>query len=124
MEVDNIRKAFVLAFDAYKAMEKMVKPGVFEYEVAAEGEYLCRRNGASSFAFSTIIASGVRTNAVVPTAINKHGAGRMGDDRSCPRINGYAGTFSNTLPVSGEYTKEQKTASTFYVRHTALQERC
>jgi|LSQX01.2.fsa_nt_gb Xaa-Pro aminopeptidase len=108
-EVDNIRKAFVLAFDAYKAMEKMVKPGVFEYEVAAEGEYLCRRNGASSFAFSTIIASGVRTNAVVPTAINKRmEPGEWAMIGLAPRINGYAGTFSNTLPVSGEYTKEQK----------------
>ena len=110
-EQENVRAAFKLAYDAYLEMKKMVKPGVFEHEIAAAGEYACRKNGASSFAFSTIVGSGERSDAVVPTAINK----QMTDGEwvmlgIAPRVNGYAGTFGETLPVTGKYTQEQKEA--------------
>ncbi len=110
-EQKNVRAAFSLAYDAYLEMKKLVKPGVFEHEVAAAGEYICRKNGASSFAYTTIVGSGERSNAVVPTAINK----QMVDGEwvmlgIAPRVNGYAGTFGETLPVSGKYSQEQKDA--------------
>jgi len=110
-EQENIQKAFSLAYDAYLAMKETVKPGVFEYEVAAAGEYACRKQGASSFAYTTIVGSGERSNAVVPTAINK----RMQEGEwvmlgIAPRVNGYAGTFGETIPVSGVYSEEQKWA--------------
>jgi len=108
-EIENIRKAFGLTFDAYKAMAAKIAPGVTEIEVAAEGEYVCRKAGANSFAFSCIVGSGERAKAVVPTATNKvMEAGEMVMLGLAPRINGYAGVFGETLPVSGEYTKRQK----------------
>lgn len=108
-EVEQARTATQLCYKAYKAMLEKIKPGVKEYEVAAAGEAVCRASGANSFAFQTIVGSGERCNAVVPTATNKEmKSGEMVMLGIAPRINGYAGTFGHTVPVSGTYTPEQK----------------
>lgn len=108
-EVEQARAATVLCYEAYKAMMEKVKPGNMEFEVAAAGEAVCRAKGANGFAYQAIVGSGVRSNAVVPTATNKiMESGEMVMLGIAPRINGYAGTFGHTVPVSGEYTPEQK----------------
>lgn len=108
-EVEQARKATGLCYKAYKAMAEKVKAGNREYEVAAAGEAVCRAEGANSFAYQTIVGSGVRSNAVVPTATDKvMENGEMVMLGIAPRINGYAGTFGHTVPVSGEYTPEQR----------------
>jgi Xaa-Pro aminopeptidase len=107
----QIRTAFGLAFESYRAMTKKVAPGVREFEVAAAGESIARKMGATSFAFKTIVGSGRRSDAVVPTAMDKTmEAGEMVMLGIAPRAKGYAGVFGHTLPVSGEYTSEQKEA--------------
>ena len=108
-EVEQARAATRLACKAYKAMMEKIGDGVKEYEVAAAGEAVCRANGANSFAFQTIVGSGVRSNAVVPTATDRAMKnGELVMLGIAPRINGYAGTFGHTVPVSGEYSPEQK----------------
>ncbi len=110
-EQENVRQAFGLSYQAYLAMAEAVKPGAYEYEIAAAGEYACRKAGASSFAYTTIVGSGERSDAVVPTAINKKlENGEWVMLGIAPRVNGYAGTFGDTVPVSGTYTDEQKWA--------------
>jgi Xaa-Pro aminopeptidase len=117
-EVEQIRSAFTLTFEAYEAMKAIVAPGIYEHQVAAEGEYVCRKAGANSFAFSCIVGSGERAKAVVPTALNK----KMLDGELvmlgiAPRINGYAGVMGETLPVNGTYTQRQKDCVN-YLRET------
>ena len=108
-EVEQARTATKLCYEAYKAMAAKVKDGNKEYEVAAAGEAVCRSNGANGFAYQAIVGSGERSNAVVPTATDKvMKNGEMVMLGIAPRINGYAGTFGHTIPVSGEYTPEQK----------------
>lgn len=108
-EIEQIRKATQLSHKAYLAMAELVKPGTTEFEVAAAGEAVCRANGANGFAYQTIVGSGIRSNAVVPTATDKiMQNGEMVMLGIAPRINGYAGTFGHTIPVSGEYTSLQK----------------
>ncbi|HCS74826.1 MAG TPA: hypothetical protein DIW17_13245 [Clostridiales bacterium] len=108
-ELENILKATSLTDLAYDKMTKKIAPDAFEYEVAAAGEVVCRANGANSFAYSTIVGSGERAKAVVPTATNKKmEAGELVMIGIAPRFNGYAGTFGDTLPVSGTFTQKQK----------------
>ena len=108
-ERENIQIATRLTDLAYDEMRKAIAPDRYEYEVAAAGEAICRMKGANSFAYSTIVGSGERSNAVVPTATNKiMKAGELVMIGIAPRYNGYAGTVGDTLPVSGEYTQEQK----------------
>ena len=108
-EIANMRKAVEMTDLAYDAMKVKIAPGVYEYEVAAAGESICRAMGANSFAYSTIVGSGARANAVVPTAINKKmEAGETVMIGIAPRYMGYSGTFGDNLPVSGEFTQEQR----------------
>lgn len=117
-EIENMKKAVALTDLAYDAMRAKIAPGVFEYEVAAVGETVCRSMGASSFAYTTIVGSGERSNAVVPTAINKKmETGETVMIGIAPRWMGYTGTFGDTLPVSGVFTREQRDCMN-YLRET------
>ena len=60
-ELVQMRKAAVLASEVVAGAAKLLKPGIREFEIAAEIEYQMRRRGASGPAFETIVASGWRT---------------------------------------------------------------
>ena len=108
-EVEQIQAATVLCDMAYDEMVKAIKPDAPEYAVAAAGEAICLSHGANSFAYSTIVGSGERAKAVVPTATNRvMKAGELVMIGIAPRINGYAGTFGDILPVGSAYTQQQK----------------
>ena len=108
-EVEQVIAATGLCDIAYDEMVKAIQPGAPEYAVAAAGEAVCRVRGATSFAYSTIVGSGERAKAVVPTATNRiMQAGELVMIGIAPRINGYAGTVGDILPVGGEYTQQQK----------------
>ncbi len=108
-EIENIKTAFSFTYDSFLAMQKKVRPGATEIEVAAEGEYVARSKNANNFAFACMVGSGIQSNAVVPTATNRvMQAGEMIMLGIAPRFNGYAGVMGETLPVSGEFTQAQK----------------
>jgi Xaa-Pro dipeptidase len=60
-EIERMRKAAELTSEGMRAAYETVKPGVREYEVAAEIEYAMRSKGSWGTAFDTIVASGVRS---------------------------------------------------------------
>lgn len=107
-EREQIRAAFRLADDCYKAMKAKIAPGVSEIEVAAAGEYAARKRGATGFGFSAIVGSGKRSNAVVPTATSKKlKAGELVMIGIAPKVQGYAGVVGDALPASGKSTRKQ-----------------
>jgi len=59
-ELAMMRKAAVLAGEVLEGVLKLVKPGVREFELAAELEYQMKRRGASGASFETMVASGPR----------------------------------------------------------------
>jgi Xaa-Pro aminopeptidase len=65
-ELAQMRKAAVLASRVVESGSGLLKPGVREFEVAAEIEYQMKRKGASGPAFETIVAFGER--AALPHA--------------------------------------------------------
>ena len=108
-ERKQIRAAFELADFAYDAMKAEIKPVVSEIQIAAAGEHAVRSRGASGFGFSTIVGSGLRSNAVVPTASSKSlEAGELVMIGIAPKVKGYAGVVGHTLPIGGSYTSQQK----------------
>jgi len=60
-ECKLMRKAGELTGVGMKAAYEAVKPGLREYEVAAEIEYAMRKRGSWGTAFETIVASGARS---------------------------------------------------------------
>jgi len=60
-EIEYIRKAARLTSLGMKAALEAVRPGLKEYEVAAEAEYKMRKSGSGMLAFDTIVAGGFRS---------------------------------------------------------------
>jgi len=107
-EREQIRAAFGLADYAYDAMRAEVKPGTSEIKIAAAGEFAVRDRGASGFGFSTIVGSGPRSNAVVPTASSRLlQNGELVMIGIAPKVKGYAGVVGDVIPVNGEYSQKQ-----------------
>jgi Xaa-Pro aminopeptidase len=60
-ELAQMRKAAILASKVVEAAIRLLKPGIREFEIAAEIEYQTRKRGASGPAFETIVAFGERS---------------------------------------------------------------
>lgn len=60
-EIELMRKAGELTSKGIKTAYETIRPGVREYEVAAEIEYAMRKCGSCGTAFDTIVASGSRS---------------------------------------------------------------
>ena len=60
-EIDCISAAAALADQALAHMVKLLQPGVSERELALEGEFFMRREGAEGVSFDVIVASGPRS---------------------------------------------------------------
>jgi len=65
-ELAQMRKAAILASEIVESAIALLKPGIREFEVAAEIEYQMRKAGASGVAFESIVAFGPR--AALPHA--------------------------------------------------------
>jgi Xaa-Pro aminopeptidase len=71
-EVDLIRRSVRTCSEAYRRAVRKIRPGLREFELAAEIDYLMRRQGADRPAFDTIVAAGRRS--ALPHARPTHNA--------------------------------------------------
>ena len=103
-----LEKAAAIGDLAYEAAIRTIKPGVSEIEVAAEVEYVMRKNGATAPSFETIIASG--ENSSKPHAIASQRKIQSGDlvvmDFGCI-YQGYCSDMTRTVAV-GDISVPQK----------------
>ncbi|MEM2368089.1 MAG: Xaa-Pro peptidase family protein [Candidatus Bathyarchaeia archaeon] len=60
-EIELMRKAGELTCEGMRTAYEVIRPGIREYEAAAEIEYAMRKKGSWGTAFDTIVASGVRS---------------------------------------------------------------
>jgi Xaa-Pro aminopeptidase len=60
-ELGYMRKAAEIANEGIRRAAEVIRPGMREYEVAAEIEYAMRKLGSEGVAFETIVASGPRS---------------------------------------------------------------
>jgi Xaa-Pro aminopeptidase len=109
LEVEQMKNAASITQSAFHKALRIIKPGVWEYEVEAEivAEFI--RCGAEGPAYETIVASGA--NAMILHYVQNHSRCREGDlvlmDFGA-EVNNYAADCSRTVPVSGSYSPRQK----------------
>jgi Xaa-Pro aminopeptidase len=60
-ELEQIRAAVLLASSVFFDIVKQIRAGIPERTIAAEIEYCCRRAGADSMSFDTLVSSGQRS---------------------------------------------------------------
>jgi len=108
-EIELIKKANEITGNAFRRMLKFVKPGVMEYQIAAEMEHEFAFNGAAGSAYPPIIASG--QNSCVLHYLENDKECKDGDvvlfDFGAEYAN-YAADISRTIPVNGKFTPRQR----------------
>lgn len=109
-EIASIRKAAELTDVAAKTVAEVLKPGIREYEVAAEAEYAMRKLGSEGPppTFDTIVASGPRSAFPHGGCTSKRvRRGELIQFDVGARCHGYAADLTRTFLI-GKPTPKQK----------------
>ncbi len=107
-EIAWLKKASEIADLAYMGMIQVCKPSVRECEIAAEGEYVARRNGAELIPFCNVM-SGERTNTVIGRATEKKvEKGEIISAALAVQYSGYIATVQFPFAAEGTFSDGQK----------------
>lgn len=108
-EISVTRQACNITAKAFHRCLETVQPGMHEYEVQAEIEYVFKQNNASGHAYAPIIAGG--KNACCLHYSKNQSQLRDGDlllfDIGCEYQN-YSSDLSRTIPINGKFTPRQR----------------
>lgn len=107
-EIVCLRRAANIAADAHRRAMEQCRPGLFEYQVEAELQYVLRQNNSEP-SYTPIVAGG--TNACILHYIENHQELKDGDlllidagaEYDC-----YASDITRTFPVNGRYSDAQR----------------
>lgn len=107
-ELRFMRRAAKISVEAHAAAMRAVRPGMYEYQLQAELEYVFRRNGAVP-AYESIVGAGA--NGCVLHYVDNEA--RIGESDlvlidAGAEYRGYAADITRTFPATGRYTKEQR----------------
>ena len=108
-EIALLRQAIDLSLDAQFAAMKMIRPGLFEYQVAARMEYVHAMGGAEAEAYAPIVGTGINS-----TALHYDKLSRKIEDGDvvlmdvAAQYGGYAADITRTVPANGKYTPRQR----------------
>ena len=108
-EIALLRKAIDASVESHLAAMKIVRPGVWEYEVAARMEYEFLRRGCEWPAYPPIVGSGFFS-----TVLHYDADDQQMKDGDVVAIDvagsygGYAADITRTLPVNGHFTPRQR----------------
>jgi Xaa-Pro aminopeptidase len=109
-EQATMLRAATISGQAHARAMLASRPGMYEYEIAAELLYEFRRNGAQFPAYTPIVASGA--NACILHYSANNAQSRDGDlvliDAGC-ELDSYASDITRTYPVNGKFSAPQKT---------------
>lgn len=108
-EIGYIRKAAQITDCGVKKAAEVIKPGMREYEVAAEVEYAMRRLGSEGTAFDTIVASGPKSAYPHGGCTNKKiRKGELIQFDIGARYQGYSADSTRTFLVGKPTPKQEK----------------
>ncbi len=108
-EIALIRKAVNASVDGHKRMMQTCRPGMFEYQLAAEFESATEEHGAEYLAYPCIAGSG--ENSVILHYESNRKELKKGEVvvLDCgAEYHNYASDITRTLPVDGKFTDAQR----------------
>lgn len=108
-EIDVMQQACDITAKAFHRCLATVRPGMYEYQVQAEIEYIFKQNNATGHAYAPIIAGG--KNGCCLHYSKNQSLLNDGDlllfDIGC-ELKNYASDLSRTIPINGKFTPRQK----------------
>ncbi len=108
-EVALIRRAVANSIAGHLAVMKALRPGMWEYEIAALMKYEFERRGSEWPAYPPIVGSGFFSTVLHYDADDKQmSAGDLVVVDAAGSYGGYASDITRTLPVSGHFSARQR----------------
>jgi Xaa-Pro aminopeptidase len=108
-ELALIRKAAEASIDAHLAAMKAIKPGMWEYEIAALMKYEFERRGCEWPAYPPIVGSGFFSTVLhYDQDWNQMQDGDLVVMDVAGSYSGYASDITRTLPVNSHFTPRQR----------------
>ncbi len=108
-EIEWIRRAVELSVDAQLAAMRMMRPGLYEYQIAARMEEVHKAGGCEREAYAPIVGAGFNATILHYTALDARI--EPGDlvvmDVAC-EYGGYAADLTRTVPADGHFTPRQR----------------
>jgi Xaa-Pro aminopeptidase len=108
-EIEVMRQAAAITVAGHNAAMRAAAPGVYEYQLEAELEYVFAQHGARDAAYAAIVGSG--PNACTLHYDKNNRRMNAGDlvliDAGC-EYQMYASDVTRTFPVAGRFSAEQK----------------
>jgi Xaa-Pro aminopeptidase len=108
-ELGLLTKAIELSLDAHLAAMRMLRPGLYEYQVAAKMVEVHLSGGCEGEAYAPIVGSGFRSTIL---HYNELSAQIQDGDVVLLDVggqySGYAADVTRTLPANGRFTPRQK----------------
>ncbi len=108
-EVRQIQRSIDVTIEAHRAAWQRIRPGLYEYQIAATMVGLFLERGCEDAAYAPIIGSG--PNAVIlhyEKNARRMEAGELVLMDVGARCGGYAADLTRTVPVSGRFTPRQR----------------
>jgi Xaa-Pro aminopeptidase len=108
-ELTLIQKAIEPSIDAHLAAMKMVRPGLYEYQVAAKMVEIHAYAGCETEAYSPIVGTGINS-----TVLHYNKLDRQIQDGDvvlmdvAGQYSGYASDITRTIPANGKFTARQR----------------
>ena len=108
-ELSLLRQAISLSLDSHIAAMKMMRPGLFEYQVAAKMNFVQAMGGSEAPAYAPIVGAGPNS-----TVLHYDKLSRKIEDGDIVVLDvaaqyaGYAADITRTLPANGKYTPRQR----------------
>ena len=108
-EIAFLREAIDLSLDAHFAAFKMMRPGLWEYQVAAKMVEVHAMGGSEAEAYAPIVGAGPNS-----TALHYDRLGRKIQDGDIvvmdvgAQYSGYAADITRTVPANGKFTPRQR----------------
>ena len=104
-----LRRSLEISSDAHMAGMREAGPGKFEYQVQGAIEQVYLKNGAMSFSYPSIVASGPNATTLhYEASTRKMEAGDLLLVDAAADYQGQSGDITRTYPVSGTFSDAQK----------------
>ena len=108
-EIAFLRKAIELSLDAQLAAMKMMRPGLYEYQVAARMSEVHAMGGAEAEGYFPIIGAGPNSTALhYDKLARKIEVGDIVVMDVAAQYAGYSADITRTIPADGKYTARQR----------------
>jgi Xaa-Pro aminopeptidase len=108
-ELDLMQKAIDLSIDAHFTAMKMMRPGLFEYQVAARMKEIHEMGGCSREAYAPIVGAGFNSTVLHYSALESEiNDGDLVVMDVGGEYGGYAADITRTVPANGKFTPRQR----------------